>query len=1567
MAIILSSQTGPSSSALGDVLGDLSESFGIPGFPQSNNTSKATSDLSALSNRMNDVFNKLLGKSNDNFDPNYVDSGSQVVVGGNIQAGKVPPLEQANVRQIYTQSPQISVLIKKRSFSSLQSLYNPIYMDPSEKWLIRATKRLVASKCDAMAEYERLSKIEKLSDLGLSPGAIISSLITSANIDEQNYDEALSSMELEQIIRLRQPVKTTTYFTDTSLPLIENLGVGSGVFEITSISNVSTSLGIDGASSVNFSIEDPYRVLFVTETDIEMALRDTMLSPIVNSLSSSAADALMGAQATDELLQKSLRERGMGEITFTIAVGGSQISATIDALGMEINPDNLDDIPEEYSFQGNEESYFVTVYSGLTLYNQSMNKTLLGGANLINTKEEVKEQMEYARKKLRLFHLGKSIVQPMDTVNIFLSGGTRKTGEGESIDDLFSVKSPIEVIRNIVNGGDSTVDEDLLRQEHERYGNYLTFEDFKRLRTVTFSTEAPTSVIGGLITSVEDRFDANSGSYTLNVSGESNMHWLSVSRYNSNPSLTQMQNLVYDPLTPFQFELDKATGLPTGKPKLNEANRKLLEDAGCRLYFNSGPKTGKQAKGIDDLEQDIQRIGGNLISLYQHVPGLVYRWKEGIMTAVYNQYNTNPLDGTLSDMGQIKRDIGLHAVNSPFDNMDSANILSILITGKPYNYSTFVQSAINSTTFIPDTTLNSGKDYFQSLVRNLRSEIEVNGNFVPFKSINVSPEELATSIGLQRQLSNKSSQLQKLRNEQATLFDKITNYPGGIQDKNLQAVFNKKNNDLENKINELTNSLSSLTERGQELDKNIIQVAGNDISFDLSDISSEEKFKLFGDRLLHATQRKKEDVIRNIDKNYLIISDEYDKDYDIQSFVLKLREQGYNLWKGSWQSVIQLCRTVAETLNFELFSDSQGHIVFRPPQYNRIPASVLDQMLSLSHSGGIKLFPEFLTHLFKSKEQALLNEVVITEWEIVKQGALIGKKDISEVEELVYGSTGSPQMFIINQKDKVKDAAELSRAISDLDREALLYVVRDSNYQTQMKNLGAFAAKAQRNLQKELINTSATGENLNSLGVKDKSLGSEGAYNEAVKSIAKLTGQQRRSQPEYDKEKIGAVINGNSNPSSDVDRIISKISSLVSVRAKLLRSLEKILDQNIEIAELSGDGQMKIRRTSPFSTNLSSNLYNKLIEDDGADTLGHMSGNRFVINDDHIISATFSEKPPAFTNISVKGSFPIIGGKGEIAGIPELTAIAADFDLWRQYGWRSDKTVDKPFFSDAQLQCAPYAIMLLSRQRRNIVTGSITVMGNEFYQLGDVVYVAHRQMLYYVERVQHTISYDGNFTTTLELKYGHPPGDYIPTPLDIIGKQMINSGNSQVGYRIRRETPRFNSFLAAVVFNPDDNDLLKGKHAKRNFERLVGAATVARAEIDESDTTNSARVYAMTFFGDEDRQNTRANEVLKWFKNPERPVGSNNSAGKATIISANINNPSNLQGFKIHPDLLEIDRVNQCLPQEETLSAAEEDLLAQGITASQEAIALDPSLGNVVEIHLRQPPVGGWPKEDATS
>lgn len=1578
MTIILSTQadlTNPTSQSL---LGEFGDAIGVPGFPQPGETVKVTPDIRAVQGQMNSVLNKLLGRSADSkFDPNYVESGKKIAIGGGIQGGKVPPLEEANVRQIYTQTPNTSVLIKKRTFSSLRHLYDPRWMDPAEKWLFRATKRLVARKCAIMADYERLVKIENLSKMGASPAAILGSLLTTAveesvqNQPGQFVNAFTHAANFEKALRDRQPIRVTTYFSDPSLPILEELGIGQGVFEITAISNLNTDLSLLGDGTCNFNIEDPYRILIVTEEDIESSIRDTALSGFVDALSSAASLALSSAQSKDVLLSKARQIRGRSEISFTLGVGGSGgVKAIIDAIGFEINESNLGDIPNGQDLDENEEDLFKSVLSSLSVYEQAMRKNMLSGLSIMNTKGALGDQMQYARKMMRKFHLGKSIIQPMDTINMFICGGTRKSGEGEDV-GFDKLKDAPETIGNILglNESGNVPSDALLMEEWRREGRHMTFTDFKKLRTMQFSTEESTHVFGGLVKSVSDNFDANSGKFTLNVNCSSNLEWLKLTRFNQEPSLEQNPlGFIFDPLTPFDFKTDDATGLPTGAPDLSAANKSRLA-GDCKLYFDSGPRVGSPFNNLKSMEQDIQLMGGTTIKKYQHAPGLLYKWKEGIMTGVYNMSFGDPLHKGNVNVRQLTREIGFFASNKPFESLDAANVLSILITGFPYNFSTFVQTAINTGAYVPDTTINSGRDYFHSLLDVQRSFVKTTGNFTPFKRITVSPPELAQAIRIQYQLSNKSSKLTQLRNQKASLFDKINNSPNSVIDKNLKAALDKKNKVLSNEISTTESKISVLQKDASQLKTNIIQVAGNDISFDVANLSKEEDFKIFGDKLTHATLRRREDVIANRDSNYFIVSDEYDKDFDIQAFVLNLRQQAPDIWGKSWLPVWELCKEVASNLNFELYCDCNGHIVFRPPQYNRTPASVMNAMLSMSKTGGVDLLPKFIIALFQSRETALLRDIVLNEWKIRKAAALLGKNKVKEVEQLLEASTNNFVTFLTNDSggvsSQVTEAIQGSSALSPDDRKKLQKIVRyaDSNTQLRKSAVGLFSSKAQRNLQDSLL-----------AGATNKNIGNKTAYDEAVKKITNLTGQNRKNFPEFEKAKVGASKNGQKTPATDIASQISEISTLVSQRTRSLKALGKILEQNIEIGSLNPDGKFSLRRvTGSVVDNLPSGIFNRLIEDDSRDYLGHLSGDRFVIKDEHIFSSNFAEAPPELTNVKVTGTLPLVGegASGALAGVPEFVAVGADYDLWRQYGWRGERDVHVPYFSSAELQCAPYAVMLLSRQRRNIVTGTVTVMGNEYYQLGDVVYIAHRQMLYYVERIQHNVTYESDFRTTLTLKYGHPPGDYIPTPLDIIGKALTNSANKQSAYRIRREPAREDRCLASVKFDKNETDLFGGANGVRNFNQLKNAATVALGVVDTKDPQNSHRVYILYFAGDSSIQSSRANKIKNWFNSPTEPGASGGGVGKdglggatASLSSQASDDHDRISQFQVSSSVVKIEDLGQCLDLKD-LNKTQRDLISKGVVAGPESHLLDKTLKNVIEIRLRQPPVGGWKKTNS--
>jgi len=1564
MTIILSTTADVSTNNGLNVLGAFGDALGISGFPMpENRNTGAASGLQNFADSINNTINALTGKAEtEKFDPNFVGSGRQVIVGGYIEGGKVPPLEEASIRQVYSQTPNISVIIKKRAFSSLSHLYDPTLMDSAEMWLMRATKKLVSNKCVQMAQYERLSKIAKLIEKGASVGAIMASIITSS-LDESDDGDELSAFtsarRLEKAALDRQPVQITTYFADPDLPVFEDLGPGSGTFEITAISDVSTNLSIDGEGSCSFNIEDPYKILIVTEEDIETALRDTALSSFVRAISFAASMSLDNAQSKDALLSERRRARNRSEISFTIGVGGnSGVIAVLDAMGFQINSDNLDDIPDNQSLDSSESALFKSVLGSLEIYEQAMRKNLLDGVDGTNSKN-IKSEMEYTRKRLRLFYLGKAVIQPMDEIHVFIDGATRKSGEGEDVEqntDIFTATGALGVVGSILGLQDEAqIDDDLLQDEWLRDGQHMKYDDFKRLRMMQTSGEGGMQVFGGLVNSVADKFEAQSGKHTLMVSTMSNMEWLKLSRFNNEPSLDQTQGMIYDPLTPFDFETDPATGLPIGKPHLSDANMKILKDSGG-LYYNMPPFSGRKINPDEELAKDLRVFGGSGTNLYLHAPGFVYKWKEGIMTATYNVSVIDPFDETKVSGEQLRRDVGWFPSNTPFDNMDSANIISVLVTGQPYNLVSFIKSAQNSGTWIKDVSTNNGKDFFHSFLGIQRSVNKVQGNFVPFKHVTTNAEMFAKAINLQWQLTDRSSKFQQLQTQQARDKDRLISLNTMSSDKDLTAQLNKKVKQRDDEITKVTDDITRLTDDGKVLKDTVLEYAGNNIVFNAT--AGQKPSKMFGDRLIHAVMKRRENVIHNKDKDYLIVSDDYDNDYDILAFAQKLKDQGPDIYKSTYQDVHQLCKTVAATLDFEFFADSQGNLVFRPPQYNRTPASVLNKVISLNRTSGIKIYPDFLTSLFQSREESLINEIIMTEWEIRLKAALLGKTTIEDVQQMIFGNNSSlVSFFITDQVGSMRVAAKRSQADFENERQYLYMAVKAGSVAAQLtqQSTGAFTPIGQQNLlRKDAKNKTNT------------DVSKSEAYKTAQKELLNLYGQKPSDGDSYEKVKVGVMRNGVSTPETDINRIIGDIASLVSSRTKLMQMLDKAMDQNMEIGSISKDGGKTITQQPLQSTlDVNSGLYLKLIEDDTKNVLGHMSGSRFIIKDEDIISSQYTENAPEITVATVNGTQPLVGeGGGMLASYPQYKAYGVDFDLWRQYGFRGEKDFDRPFLWSAEQQCAPYAVMLLSRQRKDIVKGTITVRGNEFYQLGDVVYIQERQMLYYVWKVSHQFTYGSQFQTTLDLRYGHPPGEYIATPLDVIGKNLILGGSIQNSFRMRREIIKSAQVLATIQFDKGSKELLKGQYAIRNYGELKNASELARGDITAKDAKKSSRVYILAFGGDKNEQQTRMEQIEGWLLNPQSPTEANNDVGIGGVgknSDAKTQAQHNIESAKYQIPFAVIKRkLIRQFTDAKDLSDEEKESLNEGIVASEKTMMLDKKLENVIEIRLRQPPHDGW-------
>ncbi len=728
------------------------------------------------------------------------------------------------------------------------------------------------------------------------------------------------------------------------------------------------------------------------------------------------------------------------------------------------------------------------------------------------------------------------------------------------------------------------------------------------------------------------------------------------------------------------------------------------------------------------------------------------------------------------------------------------------------------------------------------------------------------------------------------------------------------------------------------------------RIAGDDVGFDLTDPSDEDEAKLFGDRMLFVSQRRREDVIYNKDKNFLIVSEEYDKDFDIQAFALKMRERLPDMWKNQWEGVDVLCKRAAEMLDLEFFCNSQGHLELRPPLYNRTPLSVLSTMLSLNQNAGIQLFPDFLTKLISGRIQSLLLDIMQAEYQMMLQAALLGATDQTSAKLLIFRE-GIAESELVIDETSLKRAVEKNQAVDEKQQNRLKSLIQSNSSVTLgSQGTGIFSASAQVNL-------------LRSKKAATANLGSEAFYDKMVAKLVELTGRPKRSFPAFAEAKVGAKKNGQTTPISDITAVIDRISEQVSRRSKLLRVLEKVLEQNIEIASVNESGKVQTGLGWFNSATKPSALFEKMVENDSQNVLGHMSGRRFVIGDENLISYRISERPPTMTVCSVSGSADALAGiqDGFYNGaLPAAKAMGADFDLWRQYGFREDRNFDKPYFYDSELQCAPYAKMLLTRQRRNILRGEAEVVGNEFYQLGDVVYLSDLQMLFYVESVRHSFTYENGFNTTLSLGYGHAPGEYIPTPLDVIGKSLSNRANLQSGFRTRRLPPRSDRVLGVVRFSPGETDLkglLNGQDGARNFGILSNALALANKSLDFNKPDTSPRIYIMVF-GNASNKNdllARAKTVQDWLSAPSAPGQKSDSLSAATDV---LSGDSDLARQAV-------SSTRQFLAQQATeadLNSTDRALLKAGVAASDQAWALDSTLERVVEIRLRPAPAGGWPK-----
>lgn len=1471
--------------------------------------------------------------------------------------------------EILMQEPDMTVLIKKRMFSSLVENFKPELMDAKEKLFYRASKKLFQTKCAAIAAYERLSKIDRILANGGTLNDYMFPLVTSSldvlqsvglNLVDAKTKGTLDS--LKKLKFLSDPQYRTNWVSIGEMPAVSDLGDGTGVIEFTNVASMNcTTSVVFGQGNGSLTIEDPYKLLIISNEDIDKAIVDTAggflqnaffkmtqstLEDTVNQLRSQLNSIRSGRGATairffineDALLFRKVRavidEEGR-EILFNYDGGLAGIGSDVDIdAGAFLGVNGL-------STQTNEVSVFKQVLKNIYQLMGMKKSTQINSF-------QFNKDTNYVRRKMRLHFGNKPIIQPMDIVHIFISTKASIDPKTASvIANSFTGNDIVTALNNTAGALSNTLNNIASAFGGSNYGqSYAVAEkdaiagpDFpmwlwNMMRNDFTRQAAGTHVFAGIVQKAQHEYSG--GKYILSVNATDQCGYFKFGQININPSVEVFNSALYDPLTPRELEFDPSSGFLRGEePPLLSENITLLNSG--LLKFKNGRFRGQPASEQIYSSFDVEQVknSANRFSVrrkYEDPDGLVYRWKEGIQSLT--------LMGEPHPTGAFASESSPSLTKNPFAGQDVMNVLSLLVTGLPYNYNTFLKAAISSGALNRDDLLNDSgsKSFFRGLIGDISKQNATWGNFVPFKKLVVNESAYNFLRSGQFDITTANQKVTELLRERAQRFDNLVkaapffaNNPqylnvdingnlvnsssaisgvnsalGTIADPTAIAKLSSDIIKLDFQIEQARKAFEdSVKSPNINTNQGAIQIFGDDVSFDptvnqgQSTLTPDDVVKQRSDfrkRINYLTQRRLWRVKANEDQNLFIVDDAYDKNYDIQAFEKGLAGS-LELFKSTYTDPGTQIQMVADILGLEVFADSQGHIQARPPQYNRMPSSVFYKMIQNKDKTGVQIFPTYLESLFVNQIKGLSDRIEILEDEIRIRVAALGYVTDQAAKGILSGFVtggGSTSFGFVTNEDDGKFGGKDIRVLLDQVNPDL--IGQDAN--TALKSIGTALNQIGQTIQSVKANVNF--DIVQRINIVNKTQFGAGAAEEDINNRIIQIGNRLQSvtgQPAPTKETLlstDSIAKGLGRSQLDVLNLTSQISQFLSQRQsalKLMANAVKNLGQGISLNTSEDSGRTVLL---PFlnKTTTFPEILEHMIEDEDVDDLGFASGKRYVIRDNQIISLQISEEPPQHTIVEVTGLFgeglaEPPGGFDTGGGNPISTAWAVDFDMWRMYGFRSPQTVQAPFLSNPDTQCAPYAVFLLNKARKEIFQGECSIAGNEFIQPGEVYYIEDRDLLFYTEKVSHSFNYGGGgggtYTTSMSLKYGHNPGEYIPTILDIIGKGLYtNKNQADLARHNRHGVSNGDVPVTVVSFDnqPDSNNtsiegLVSGSYGNQNRKSLANALLAASGALTPTTYGNKAFIELRTYFdsktgGADSNLSGLAGSIKSWILNPTK-------------------------------------------------------------------------------------------------
>jgi len=143
-----------------------------------------------------------------------------------------------------------------------------------------------------------------------------------------------------------------------------------------------------------------------------------------------------------------------------------------------------------------------------------------------------------------------------------------------------------------------------------------------------------------------------------------------------------------------------------------------------------------------------------------------------------------------------------------------------------------------------------------------------------------------------------------------------------------------------------------------------------------------------------------------------------------------------------------------------------------------------------------------------------------------------------------------------------------------------------------------------------------------------------------------------------------------------------------------------------------------------------------------------------------------------------------------------------------------------------------HAKSLLQRMLASKYQGQVTLTGRVELDPGYPVYIPIRNMVYYVETVDHSISYGGKFETTLNLAYGRKPWDHLPELLTFSSADEVYMVDAPTKQRMQPKPKSEDQVKAEAV---EDSSWASGlvsifagkeKSATERYKKLAGKYSI---------------------------------------------------------------------------------------------------------------------------------------------